>query len=545
MKNFLFCFFVAVLGFSQGQAQDYYVSSLAKPGAAIFSAGQDQNGVISLPHWECKYILEVTTNQQNVIVSTDADWCEASFEGNSLTLKVKANEGDDIRTALLIVYSKDFHPLNIKIQQDFKDNSYSSSSNNYIRTFEERAKGKPLSYVLKEKGKLNAIKKAYQLTEFKFVPVGVIEINNGYDPYLPNVEYKGMLYSSTKEIGTSVPDAIPFYTFVTALRNPRSKLYTEHINEPPYHGTNCRAYYGTVCSSLVSYALKLNYGSQDFVDSDLMEDIGYKVPEDVEVGDVLWVKSHVAIITDVLRDENGLVQMVEICEAIHTGSRRLQYNRNKFDSTIMHNRFEKIVRYKYIENNTEYKACPEIVPILDEIHAPIEYNDNLCVDKGDRSNYLLGEDVTINIFSPYDSVVVYKDNERYSCFTKGDEHGDITMSNLPYGSYSASLWFNKIQTKETFWIVVDYDVSYSKEEQLITFSSKNATPTHVNLCAQSGGRGLSYNKILSRYITEEERTTGRLTVPEDKYYDDNHSCVQMKFETKFGSVSTRPLMPNE
>ena len=42
---------------------------------------------------------------------------------------------------------------------------------------------------------------------------------------------------------------------MTAIHNPRSKIYTEKLDQSPYHGYNCKAYYGTVCSGLVSYAL--------------------------------------------------------------------------------------------------------------------------------------------------------------------------------------------------------------------------------------------------------------------------------------------------
>lgn len=541
MKKYLFLLTIVALWIPQGQAQNYFVSSLATPGAATFFAGQDQNGVISLPCEAGTHTIEVETNQ-DASVSCDADWCKASIKGKTLKLTVKENEREEVRSADLVVQSKDFHPLIITIRQEKTDNPYKSVSNNFARTFAERTQNMPQELVMKEQGKLNAIKKAYQFTEIPFVPTGVIEINKGYDPYLPDVEYKGLPYSSTKEIGTSVPGAVSFYTFVTAVRNPRSKLYTEHIDELPYHGGNCRAYYGTVCSSLVSYALGLKpaMGSSGFVESDLMEDIGYKVPEDVEVGDVLWVKSHVAIITDMQLDKEGMVQMVEVSETVHTGSRRRQYKRNAFDD-MMHSRFDKVIRYNFIENNTEYQAFPEIVPVLEEIPVPISYNDDLCVDKGDRSNYLVGEDVTINIFSLYDSVVVYKDNERYACFTAGNGYGDVTMSNLPYGSYSACLWSNKNKTKETSWIVVDYNVSYYKGEQVIYFSSMNSTPTLVRLCSISGGRGVSSEKLLLRYITEEERTAGRLYVPVDKYYDDKHSYVQVKFKTAFGTASTRPI----
>lgn len=540
MRKSFIIFFIVALSLAHGRAQNFFVSSLAVPGAATFSAGQDKDGVITLPYWEGTYNIDVATNQHNVVVNTDADWCDASFKENTLTLNVKANEGVDVRTTLLTVNSKDFHPLLITIRQEKSDDPYKSVSNNFIRTFVERTKGKPQSFVLKEQGKLNAIKKAYQLTEFPFAPVGVIDKKSGYGSYLPDVEYKGMIYSSTKEIGTSVPGNVSFYTFATAVRNPRSKLYTEHINESPYHGTNCRAYYGTVCSSLVSYALGNNFNSYGFVESDLMEDIGYNVPEDVEVGDVLWRSSHVAIITDMLRDEGGMVQMVETSEAIGNGCVRRQYNREQFNNN-MTNSFEKVLRYKFYENNTQYEAFSQFVAVAEEKPVPIEYNEDLCVDKGDRSNYLVGEDVTINVFSPYDSVVVYKDDERYASFTFGNEHGDVALSNLPYGTYSANLWLNHQESKETSWMVVDYYVSYDKSEQVIHFSSQNATPTSVRQCALSGAQGAMTNQLLGRSITPDEQASGRIIVPSGQFSDNKYSYIQMKFKTVYGTASTRPI----
>lgn len=542
MKKIFILFAIVALGTPQGQAQQYFVSSLATPGAAIFSAGQDQDGVISLPYEAGTHTFDVETNQETVTVSCDAEWCDASMKGKALKLTVKENNRDETRNTVLTVNSKDFHPLLITILQEKSDNPYRSVSNNFIRTFYERTKGKPESFVMKEQGKLNAIKKAYQLTEFPFKPLGVIENNIG--SYLPGVEYKGMIYSSTKEIGTSVPGAVSFYTFATAVRNPRSKLYTEHINESPYHGTNCRAYYGSVCSSLVSYALGVSFNSYGFEESDLMEDIGYEKPEDIEVGDVLWRQGHVAIITDILRDEDNMVQMVEVSESVGNGCRTLQYNREHFQQVIMNggtNSFKKVFRYKSIEYNTNYESFPEFVAVAGETPVSIIYNDDLCVDKGDRSNYLVGEDVAINIFSPYDSVTVYRDNERYASFTKGNELGDVALSNLPYGTYSASLWLNHQKSEETSWMMVDYHVSYDSKEQVIHFSSRNATPTSVRQCTLSGGQGSVTNQLLGRAITLEEQASGCIIVPSGQFSDDKYSYIQMKFKTMYGTASTRPI----
>jgi len=429
-----------------------------------------------------------------------------------------------------------------KMSQDDYYNPNATVSNNFIRTYSERTKGKSQAFVMKEYGKLNAIKKAYQLTDFPFKPVGVIENNIG--SYEPEVDYKGMIYSSTKETGNSVGNNVSFYTFASAVRNPRSKLYIEHINELPYHGVNCRAYYGTVCSSLVSYALGLpDYGSWDFADSELMEEIVYNDPEDVEVADILWLESHVALITDILKSDTGKIKMVEISEAVLQGCIRTQYGRDSFD-LLMRNHYKGLIRYKFIEDNTKYEACPSIVPVAGETPVPISYNSDLCVDKGDRSNYLEGEDVTINTFSAYDSVVVYKDYKRFSSIVPTEKQIDIALKGLPYGTYKAYIWANGKMSKETSWIVVDFDVSFDLNSRLVSFSSRNSSPKSVRLCSIVGSRNRSAQKLFYRELTNEEKLAGRVVVPANKILDD-YKCIQVKFNTEYGVVSTWPIKPEQ
>ena len=413
-----------------------------------------------------------------------------------------------------------------------------SSGNNYfISTFDARIKGKPKSFVLKEQGKLNAIKKAYQLTEFTFTPVAAIWYNKGF--YSPNVEYKGLIYSSVKEIGTYVGSCVSFYTFATAVRNRRSKLYTERINEPPYHGENCCAYYGTVCSSLVSYALGVSYGSYDFIDNGLMEDIHYQKPEDIEVADILWLKGHVALITDIRYSAEGKVEMVEICESVQEGCVRRQYSRAQFNEK-MHKYFKNVIRYKKIEENTEYVPCPEIVPVVGEEPVPIQFVDELCVDKGDRSNYLIGEDVVINIYSAYDSIVVYKDDSIFSSFLPEEEIRDITLTDLPYGYYCAKHWYGD-NVVETRWSVIDYQVSFNLQDRIVTFKSNNSLPVLVRVCTISGAGVLPVDKSFYHFLTEEEQMAGTVFIPSDMILGGKHSYVQVKFKTEYGNVSTRPI----
>lgn len=107
----------AALSAQHLQAQKYFVSSLATPGSATFSAGQTDDGVISIPFGAGTRTIEVETNQE-AKVSCDADWCKATLDGKTLTLTVTENSTEEARNAILSISSKDFHPLLLTVRQE-------------------------------------------------------------------------------------------------------------------------------------------------------------------------------------------------------------------------------------------------------------------------------------------------------------------------------------------------------------------------------------------------------------------------------------------
>lgn len=385
-------------------------------------------------------------------------------------------------------------------------------------------------------GAINAVKKAYQLTDISFTPLHPIAFNTGV--YQENETYKGMIYSSVKEIGTYVGSRVSFHTFMTAIQNPRSKIYTDRIDESPYNGTNCRAYYGTVCSGLVSYALDVSYGSYDFVVSGDMEELDYSDFDGFHIADVLWRSDHVALITDVIRNQDDSVVSIEISEAVQSGCERYTVSRASFLNSYFR-KFKKVFRYKYLERNTNYTSFPEFVPVFDEEGVPFKYNDDICADKGDRSCYFVGEDVILNLLSAGDVVEIYKDGVYHSTIRITDNE-DLLLKDLDYGLYQARLLQGERCSDFTSWIMVDYAIEPSKEEMIIHFSSLNSEPVSISFCNKSGSRKYPITEILSRRFSDEEISQGFLIVPQDKIKSDR-PYLKITFETDFGRISTRPI----
>lgn len=386
-------------------------------------------------------------------------------------------------------------------------------------------------------GAINAVKKAYQLTDISFTPL--LPIANNQGTYLANQSYAGMIYSSVKEIGTYVGSNVSFHTFLTAIHNPKSRIYTDRIDESPYHGTNCRSYYGTVCSGMVSYALGLIpiYASYDFVASEEMEEQDYSNLDGFHIADVLWRSGHVAMITDVVRDEKDSVVTIEIAEAIRSGCRRYSVSRDEFHSLHSRN-FQKILRYNYLDRNISYTSVPEIVPVFDEIGIPFSYNDDICVDKGDRSCYFAGEDVVLNVFTSGDAVEIYKDGAFHSVINNVTE--DIRLTDLEYGLYQARVVKGDKYSDYTTWLTVDYKVIPSGSEMKLYFSSNNSVPLVISFCNKSGGRSYSVSETICRKFTEEEIANGCMVVSPEKIKK-NQPFFKITFATEFGNISTTPI----
>jgi len=384
-------------------------------------------------------------------------------------------------------------------------------------------------------GALNAVKKAYQLTDITFTPIQPIAFNKGV--YQPNTTYKGMIYSSVKETGTYVGSNVSFYTFMTAIHNPRSKIYTDRIDKSPYHGVNCRAYYGTVCSGLVSYALGLSYISSDFAVSDEMDEQDISNPDGFHIADVLWRSTHVAIVTDVVRDQDDRTVSIEISEAIESGCRKYTIPRSSFERRIASS-YEKVLRYKHLEWNLDYSSVPEFVPVFDEVGVPFTYNDDICVNKGDRSCFFVGDEVILNILSSGDFVEIYKDGVFLSSIDVDTE--DIHLPDLEYGLYQARLFNGDDYSEFTSWVMIDCSIESSKNEMKVYFRSSNSRPVSIFFCDISGSRKSPFTEVLGRDFTDEEISLGCINIPQDRVKS-NRKYFKITFETDFGRLSTLPI----
>ena len=389
-----------------------------------------------------------------------------------------------------------------------------------------------------EVGRLNAVKKAYQMTDLVFTPLLPIEAN--HSTYNAGETYTGLIYSSVKEIGTYVGSCVSFHTFMTAINNPRSKIYTEKLDQLPYHGYNCKAYYGTVCSGLVGYALGLSYGTYDFPDSKLMDAVNTELIDSVHIADVLWNSQHVAMITNVYRNSKGQVKGVEISEAAQYGCIRETISVSRFESLIK-STFKHIYRYNKISNNIKYEPATQFVAVLDETPLAFVYNDDLCPDKGDKACYRDNEDVVINIMRDYNYLEVYKDEELILKI-EPTPNRDIVLQNLSFGDYKARICYGGTSVFSDFtkWKVVNMELIPDRSAGRLYFKSENALPSRMSFTDITGSRRYADSELFNCTLTDDDRSRGYLEIPEELTMK-GKPYIHFTFSTDYGKIQHTPI----
>jgi len=396
----------------------------------------------------------------------------------------------------------------------------------------------PLVEDIPSQGALNAIKRAYQMTDLCFTPLDSF-VANPAKTYYGGENYKGLVYSSVKETHTFVGMDVSFHTFMTALNNPKSVIYTENVSKPPYHGRNCGAYYGTVCSGLTDYALnmKIYQKSYDYANSDLFQLVDDQSSKGVRLADVINSGGHVQLVTRIKRNpHNGRAEEIEICEGVRPGCRRVILSGKELDKLLSRRKKpRKLYRYKYLDS-VRYVPLTDFVAVGDERLTPFKYNDDICTSRGDKACYIVGDSVILNIAKGYNKLEIYKDSILYKTLDV-DKVLDIVLRDLTFGDYKARLVKGKKKSDYTYWKVIDTKVSIDQKRNIVKFHSENAIPVYAEFCSLSGGRpskgvfDLLNEDIKNGYVDVSSYST---TLKKALY-------VKVHFECDYGRVTNKPI----
>lgn len=369
-----------------------------------------------------------------------------------------------------------------KVLSEIEEPSHPSDSSGYSGTILENRR-------LTARGEL--------ISGVRWTPVGLIPtVNGGF--FDAGLEYTGIPYSSVKELDKFVGIDVSCYTFLSAMRNPYSVLYTEDVSNPPYHGIGCGPFYGTVCSTTVNYALGLGFPLStrlypDF--TELFHEIENQDISEVRPGCIMLKRgSHVVVVTKVWIDSEGRVENVRILEATKHITSFFSYTAEQF---LQRWKDSSWVMYQYMKMDE--------IPEVEENPDAFIYNDDLCTTRGDNVCYRVGEPVTFSILNGnYVVLELYKDGVLYdSKEIVGCE--SLTYDNLPFGDYAAYLINGKDRSMAMHFEVIETNVSLTENGKYLTidFSSSNGTPQYIIIGDCSTFKS---NRII--LLTPEDKTAG-------------------------------------
>ncbi len=396
------------------------------------------------------------------------------------------------------------------------------------------------------KGKKAVLARARLLTEFEWTPVRDIPTftkATGKTVLPAGKTVKGMIYSSTEPTDKFVTENISFETFSTIVNNPDSALYTKDLEGH----NNSWAYFGIVCNGLARYALNIpqRYSTKRWLTVPGMHKIyepsEYTVDQ-IEICDVLYAygngRNHVALVTDVICDENGQVQQVEVSEAIRPTCVRRQFTPEEFYEKF---KLFGICRYDFLDSVPEPNPTDSAF-VSGKLETKLP---NIALDYGNKTNYRAYEDVVISAFLDEENEIeIYKENELIDKFVISGR-GKIAKR-FDRGYYTVKL----LSTGETLeFCVTDPEITYTVKDGILSVSANpcdnESEILHMDFREKSKGetRGVDdeqtavkfYNPCCSSLskleeLTEEEKESGKFS----RKIPDDAANFKVNFKNKYG-----------
>ena len=354
------------------------------------------------------------------------------------------------------------------------------------------------------------IARARQLTDFKWTPLRDVPTytkKQGNTVLKAGAELTGFPYASNERTDRFFFENILPETFLSAIANPDSKLYQ------PGHAAYSVCNYGIVCNGLARYAFGIDYRISTarwhtVPGMRMVKPKGEYTLEEVKLCDLLYAhepeRSHVALVTDILRDESGKAVAIEISEAVRPCCKRRRFFADEYYKTFS---LFGLWRYDLLD------SAPPLDEKIDDLiwNSGIEKRlPKISVDNGNKSNYREGDEVLISVFAEgANTVVISKDGEVIEeVKTFGRAFFPRTLGR---GYYTASL---KDSGEFTEFCVTSPKIDFEVADGYITVTADPMDEKSIIHYMDYRQKGVGFAS-LEKYepLTEEEKRSGIIRRP--------------------------------
>ena len=413
------------------------------------------------------------------------------------------------------------------------DNSNISDDDSVISTFGWTDDQSLVLQTVDNIGYIPAIKRALSIQRLVWTPEKEVPISDAYMGIkcLPNNTYIGIPYSSVKECQKYVGYNVSIRTFMTALKNKRSLIYTEKIdgNNPhsgygyTWHGIGkTMAYYGTVCSNFASYVLglKVQYSTAQWGTIPGMTELAGVTASNIQPMTSITNSHHTFLCLGVLNDKFGNRKLVIIAESVTATTRITPYTverlQARFDSEA-----HQFWNYANLADNADFTSYYDgdeyfVQVSPDQYPRKYKYNLDICTFAGDYASFVAGDDIYINAIpgDSYTEIELYKDGTLSSMVSISsltpDSDGYVDV-NVTTATSAAGKWKARLSdgngTYSDYCYFERLDAQLSLSGNVVTFSSSNGTPIAIG-CKTSIGTGI----WPVHELTLEQVTAGQITL---------------------------------
>ena len=396
-----------------------------------------------------------------------------------------------------------------------------------------------------------SIEYARIMSRVKWTPVAdSMPRRGGY--FTAGKEYTGVPYSSVKHVGRYIGFDIFLKTFLAAVENPQSVLYTENLYGEV---SNAECYYGKVCSSYTSYALQCGiwYVSKQHGPRS-RSGIAIVDPPSAQAasaGDIIFTPptrknggSHVEMVTEVVRNEDGEVTHVRVEESRPQTTSNTLRSAEDFDAHVAA-RNRELYRITDLDAwRGSNKAEAFLFPNYEADSATPQINRVLLLDRGDWVPYFKGQPVKINIMDRDGEGVralVIKRGDKLVEEIKAPGKGVVERSFEVCGDYTAYCRMNDGSLSQACeFAVCELDAS------LPSMSISRGAPWDIKLTTDNMNAIIVYFKNSADgfdehnvFITEEDRRNGKVTIPASVTQNADRMEAWLIGENRYGRLKQR------
>lgn len=396
-----------------------------------------------------------------------------------------------------------------------------------------------------------AVEYARIMSRVKWTPVADGMPKRG-GAFKKNTEYTGVPYSSVKSEGRYIGFDIFLKTFLAAVENPKSVLYTENLKGKV---ANAECYYGNVCSSYTSYALQCGIWYVSRLHGPPhrkgVEVVQPQSAQSAQAGDIIYTPpatkgggAHIEMVTGVTKNIDGKVTHVRVEESWPQTTRNTNRDAKTFNKHIA-------ARNRQLYRITDLdawrggnRAESFLFPNYDDDSADPTINRVLLLDRGDWVPYQKGEPVKINIMDK-DALgvkaLVIKRGDTVVEEIDRPGKGVIQRTFETCADYTAHCVMKDGSLSQACeFAVCDLDCtlpteSISKSSTWeIPFESDNMQIIIIHLKSDTNG----YDEH-NLFITDQDRQNGTVTVPANVIQDIGKMQVWLIGENRYGRLKKR------